>query len=238
METIKIDKDCLCLIDKGKRYEIPASVDIEANLIINLDKPLLIKGCLKTSGGHIDTRGGHINTSGGYIDTNNGNIKTSGGNIKTSASIPTGGGCIYTGGGGIYTDGGNIDTSGGYIDTNSGDIDTNGGDIDTNGGYINTGGGYIDTGKGIIKCGILYWRLMCLPKAGKIIVKKVRPDDFLREYWEERLGIKLEGCWREIEEQLAPILCKIPELLKDPKWTPTERWIIESWLPETFKDLR
>ena len=210
METIKIDKDCLCLIDKGKRYEIPASVDIEANLIINLDKPLLIKGCLKTSGG----------------------------NIKTSASIPTGGGCIYTGGGGIYTDGGNIDTSGGYIDTNSGDIDTNGGDIDTNGGYINTGGGYIDTGKGIIKCGILYWRLMCLPKAGKIIVKKVRPDDFLREYWEERLGIKLEGCWREIEEQLAPILCKIPELLKDPKWTPTERWIIESWLPETFKDLR
>ena len=190
METIKIDKDCLCLIDKGKRYEIPASVDIKANLIINLDKPLLIKGCLKTSGGHIDTRGGHINTSGGYIDTN------------------------------------------------SGDIDTNGGDIDTNGGYINTGGGYIDTGKGIIKCGILYWRLMCLPKAGKIIVKKVRPDDFLREYWEERLGIKLEGCWREIEEQLAPILCKIPELLKDPKWTPTERWIIESWLPETFKDLR
>jgi hypothetical protein len=169
----------------------------------------LIRGDIYTHGGYIYTDGGGIYTHGGYIDTHGGGIYTDGGNINTH------GGNIYTHGGGIYTHGGNINTHGG-------DIDTHGGGIDCC----------------TLNCGILYWCLMCMPVTKKIVAEKIRPDECCREYWQERLGIELTGCWDEIEKTLAPYLEKIPEILKDPKWTPTERWIIESWLPKECKSAR
>jgi hypothetical protein len=41
--------------------------------------------------------------------------------------------------------------------------------------------------------------------------------------------MKLSGCYEEIEKQVTPHLV---EWLKLDKWTPTERWIMESWLPK------
>ena len=202
MLTITITKNYKEIVEKEDRYVLPF-IDVEANLIITLDRPLFVNG-------FIDTNGGFIDTNGGFIDTNGGNI--------------------YTHGGFIYTNGGSIDTHGGSIDTHGGSIES--GFIDTNGGYIDTHGGYIDTHGGSLKCEILYWRLMCMPKVAEMTIGKVRPDALMREYWQTRLGIMLVGCWNDIEKQLAPHLDKIPELLKDPKWTPTERWIMESWLPK------
>ena len=138
------------------------------------------------------------------------------------------GGSIDTGGGYIYTGGGSIDTGGGYIYTRGGDIYTGGGSIDTGGGYINTGGGDM-------VCGILYWRLMCMPHVlkDKLAVAKVRPDVVCREYWAERLGMELVGCYNNIERALSE---RLPELLQREDWTPTERWILESHLGERDED--
>jgi len=110
-----------------------------------------------------------------------------------------------------------------------------GGSIDTGGGYIYTGGGYIDTGGGYMVCGILYWRLMCMPHVlkDKLAVAKVRPDVVCREYWAERLGMELVGCYNNIERALSE---RLPELLQREDWTPTERWILESHLGERDED--
>ena len=116
-----------------------------------------------------------------------------------------------------------------------GSIDTGGGYIYTRGGYIYTGGGYIDTGGGYMVCGILYWRLMCMPHVlkDKLAVAKVRPDVVCREYWAERLGMELVGCYNNIERALSE---RLPELLQREDWTPTERWILESHLGERDED--
>ena len=129
----------------------------------------------------------------------------------------------------LDTGGGHLDTGGGNLDTRGGDLYTRGGHLDTGGGNLYTGGGNLDTGGGGLICGVLYWKLMCMPAVPreKLHVGKVRPVECCRAYWSERLGIKLEGCYRKIEAEMAD---KLPELLARTDWTPTERWILESHL--------
>jgi hypothetical protein len=47
-----------------------------------------------------------------------------------------------------------------------------------------------------------------------------------RLYWQERLGVKLHGCYEQIAAVVVPLL---PELLKRTDWTKCERRILESW---------
>jgi len=195
-------------------------------------------GSIDTRGGYIRTRGGSINTAGGRIDTAGGHIGTHGGSIEThgggicthGGAIGTRGGYIRTGGGSIETGGGSIETGGGYI--GGGYIETHGGYINAGGGYIDTGGGYIDTGGASLACGVLYWRLMCMPGVPpeQLRVGRVRPDAMCRGYWEQRLGMALEGCWSAIERQVRP---QLADLLAREDWTPTERWILESHMPDS-----
>lgn len=99
--------------------------------------------------------------------------------------------------------------------------------IDTGGGYLDTGGGDLRTGGGYLRCGTLYWRRMDMPQVGgQMSTGKIRPTAHQRAYWEDRLGVELPGCWGEIEKKIALML---PELLKRECWTPTERWILESY---------
>lgn len=56
---------------------------------------------------------------------------------------------------------------------------------------------------------------------------KILPPITCREYWEERLGMKLSGCYEKIGKRIKP---KLKKLLKLDKWTKCERRILESWL--------
>lgn len=58
---------------------------------------------------------------------------------------------------------------------------------------------------------------------------RILPPETAREYWEQRLGMKLEGCYDEIAEQLKP---KLKTLLRRKNWTECERRILESWAEE------
>jgi len=76
----------------------------------------------------------------------------------------------------------------------------------------------------------IYWFGMIPPVCdGAIKVGKVRPHESTRDYWAHRFGKRLNGCWQVIESDIAPIIAK---LIDDPKWTPTERWILASHLPD------
>ena len=59
------------------------------------------------------------------------------------------------------------------------------------------------------------------------IIGKILPPKTTRLYWEERLNIKLDGCYNEIEKQIKPLL---PKILKRTDLTRCERRILESWL--------
>ena len=73
----------------------------------------------------------------------------------------------------------------------------------------------------------LYWShasIPCLPK--KTYITRVLPQEWQRDYYQERLGIDLsEGCYNEICEK---VIKKIVNLLRDDKWTPTELWRLEA----------
>jgi len=53
------------------------------------------------------------------------------------------------------------------------------------------------------------------------------PPETCRKYWEEKLGMKLNSCYSNIEKQVKP---KLKTLLKRKTWTKCERRILESWL--------
>ena len=55
---------------------------------------------------------------------------------------------------------------------------------------------------------------------------KIYPPITTRKYWEERLGLSLDGCYKEIGEKIKP---ELDNLLKLDKWTSCERRILESW---------
>ena len=56
---------------------------------------------------------------------------------------------------------------------------------------------------------------------------KILPTLYCREYWEERLNMKLNGCYEGIEKILTPK--KIDKILKRKDLTKCERRILESW---------
>jgi len=89
------------------------------------------------------------------------------------------------------------------------------------GGYINVGG-YLDVG------GDWYWSHASMPSVfGKMTHRRILPPSWQRDHWGERLGVDTSGCYDEIIARLD-----VHELLKQDKWTRTERWMLESLLPE------
>lgn len=96
-----------------------------------------------------------------------------------------------------------------------------GGNLDV-GGNLNVGG-YLDVG------GNLYWSHASMPKAKSIKCKRVLPKAWQRDYWGERLGISMDGCYDDIIARIMPVL---DEWLKLDKWTSTERWMLELLIPK------
>jgi len=61
---------------------------------------------------------------------------------------------------------------------------------------------------------------------GKNYIKRVLPPEHQREHWQERLGMDLsEGCCDHLCEV---VLKQVLTLLKDEKWSSTERWMLET----------
>jgi len=84
---------------------------------------------------------------------------------------------------------------------------------------------YISASK--LTCTNFYWDQIYIPRCKILQIKGfIYPTMLSREYWEERLGIKLEGCYSEIQKIVKPHLT---DWLKSDKWTPTERWILTNW---------
>ena len=54
----------------------------------------------------------------------------------------------------------------------------------------------------------------------------VLPTEECRAHWEERLGMKLSGCYDQIAKKIKP---RTTALLKRKTWTKWERAILESW---------
>jgi hypothetical protein len=78
--------------------------------------------------------------------------------------------------------------------------------------------------------GNLYWSHASIPKAKSIKCKRVLPPEWQRDYWGKRLGISMDGCYDDILARILPVL---DDWLKLDKWTPTERWMLESLIPKT-----
>ena len=88
-------------------------------------------------------------------------------------------------------------------------------------------GGYLDCRGEYFVCQDLYWgqaHKPVLPE--KNYIKRVLPPEHQRDHWQERLGMDLsEGCY----EHLCKIVFKqVLNLLKDEKWSSTERWMLET----------
>jgi cytoskeletal protein CcmA (bactofilin family) len=80
--------------------------------------------------------------------------------------------------------------------------------------------------------GTLYWGLAHKPHIPHdSVIGRVYPTGQQWAYWRERLGIHFER-YKDVGEIFNNITPMIPELLQDPKWTETERWILESHLPK------
>ena len=106
---------------------------------------------------------------------------------------------------------------GGYLDV--------GGDLYVRGNlYV---GGYLNVRGNLNVRGDLYWSHASMPKAKEIKCKRVLPPAWQREYWGDRLGIDTSSpkCYDQIIDEIKPHL---DEWLKLDKWTPTERWMLES----------
>ena len=60
----------------------------------------------------------------------------------------------------------------------------------------------------------------------KTYIKRILPPPWQRAHYQERLGMDIsQGCYATICKQ---VLKQILQLLKDEKWTPTERWMLET----------
>jgi hypothetical protein len=79
----------------------------------------------------------------------------------------------------------------------------------------------------LIILGDLYWsHASPLNQPGKCYIKRVLPAEWQRQYYQERLGMDIsQGCYPYITRK---VLKEILALLKDDKWTPTERWMFET----------
>ena len=71
--------------------------------------------------------------------------------------------------------------------------------------------------------GDLFWAFPSMPKAESILVSRVLPPAWQREYWGDRLGVDVSGCYDAIISRLD-----LHALLLLDKWTRTERWMLET----------
>jgi len=117
----------------------------------------------------------------------------------------------------------------GYISTR-GDISAGGnisarGDISARCG-ISTGG-YISTRGDVVTVGFLFWPHAAPPQIeGRIWCKSMVPPEWQREYWGRRTCILMDGCYDKI---IPRVLQNLDTMLLDPKWTETERMMLESF---------
>jgi cytoskeletal protein CcmA (bactofilin family) len=209
------------------KIEIAGDVEIENIPWLNYGEKitsLMVSGDLNVRGylnvgGDLNVRG-YLNV-GGYLDV---------------------GGCLNVRG--YLNVGGDLDVLG-YLNV-SGDLNVRGdlnvsgdlnvrGDLNVSGdlnvlGDLNVSGdlnvrGYLNVSGDLNVLGYIYWSHASKPKARKIISKGILPPVWQREYWGERLQVSMEGCYPDILERIRPL---IEGWLKLDKWTPTERWILES----------
>ena len=101
-----------------------------------------------------------------------------------------------------------------------------GGNLDCRGnlycrGNLDCGGEYF------IVMGDLFWPQAHKPKLPEhTYIKRILPPAHQREHWQERLGMDISaGCY---EDLCGKVLKQIINLLRDEKWTSTERWMLET----------
>ena len=75
--------------------------------------------------------------------------------------------------------------------------------------------------------GDLKWSHASIPRLPeKAYIRRVLPPEWQRDYWQDRLGMDIsDGCYEEICRKVA---AQLINLLRDEKWTPTERWMLET----------
>ena len=103
------------------------------------------------------------------------------------------------------------------------------------GGYIYVGGNLYVGGQYLIVLGDLFWSHASKPNLPeKHYIKRVLPQAWQREYFQDRLGMDISnGCYDQICLSVGK---KLVNLLKDDKWTSTEKWMIET-LRDSGKEL-
>lgn len=70
------------------------------------------------------------------------------------------------------------------------------------------------------------WAQASKPKfGGRFWARGVFGAAWQREYYAQRLGIKIDGCYQDIGDKLHH---EAKKLLRSKKWTPTERWMLET----------
>ena len=79
----------------------------------------------------------------------------------------------------------------------------------------------------LIIMGDLFWSHAHKPSMPtQTYIKRILPPSYQRDHWQERLGIDIsEWCYDTL---CGRALKRIPNLLKDEKWSSTERWILET----------
>lgn len=72
----------------------------------------------------------------------------------------------------------------------------------------------------------MYWSHISTPRLpSKFYIKLMMPPSWQRKHYQQRLGFELHGCYDEIRKKVGRNIFK---LLKDDKWLPVERLMLES----------
>jgi hypothetical protein len=71
----------------------------------------------------------------------------------------------------------------------------------------------------------LYWSHASTPKIPeKFYIRSIMPQAWQREHYQERLGFEVVGCYAQIRKDIGK---KVFNLLKDDKWLPIEKMMLE-----------
>jgi hypothetical protein len=86
--------------------------------------------------------------------------------------------------------------------------------------------GAVEVGGNLAVRGDWYWSHAAMPLVGgRMTHNRVLPPAWQRDFWDKWLGVDASGCYDDVIARL-----NIPALLKDPKWSETERWMLKSLL--------
>lgn len=92
-------------------------------------------------------------------------------------------------------------------------------------GYLDCRGNLNCEGEHAVVNGTLFWSHASMPNLPeKRFVRLVMPQAWQRAHYRERLGFELHGCYKEIREKVGR---QVFALLKNEKWLPIERWMLE-----------